>query len=205
MALGRVATAQTFSADIVTTTASGANVRRGRVYVSHTMVRIETPEIPTGFFLVDSERNAAWFVRPEQRLFMDARLSSPLTQSLVVVDPENPCPQWQTREANASPVPIRRDQWKCEPVAKDALEGRETLRYRVRSLQNRDSDRWVDVALRFPLRIESADGVVVVEHVVDAPQPSELFSIPPAFHKFDPVELLHRMEHSDVLVAPPGQ
>jgi hypothetical protein len=203
IAVTTVAHAQTFSADVVTTTARGANTRRGRVFVSNNMVRIETPEIPSGFFLVDSEEGAAWFVRPEQRLFMDARLSSPLTQLLVTVDPQNPCRVWQAMELNAFPFPSGRESWTCELVTTDALE-RPLLRYRVTSHQQQRSDRWVDPALRFPVRVEGADGAtVVLEHPVHAPQPATLFAIPPDYRKFDPRELLLQIKQSDVWVEPP--
>lgn len=204
--LGRVAGAQAFSADVVTRAPGDANLRRGRVYVSGNVVRIETPEIPGGFFLIDSEHAFAWFVRPAQRVFMDARLSSRLTRLLVVVDPGNPCGQWKSMETNASPFPVHSDVWTCDRVSDDALDGRAPLKYHVRSLQTFESDRWVDASLRFPTRIEIADGAtVVLEHIVRALQPSDLFAIPPDFHKFDPADLLNQIRQSDVWVEPPKQ
>jgi len=205
LSVGHVVSAQTFSADVVTTAAPGASARRGHVFVSGHMVRIETPEIPSGFFLVDSEQGAAWFVRPGQQLFMDARLSSPLTQLLATVDPENPCRVWQAMEANAFPSPAGRESWMCELLSTDAPDGQAVRRYRVRSRQQQ-SDRWVDPALRFPVKVENADGTsVVVEHPVQAPQPPGLFVIPPDYHKFDPLALLLQIRQSDVWVEPPRQ
>jgi hypothetical protein len=206
MTIGRVAHAQTFSADVVTTTARGANTRRGRVFVSNNMVRIETPDIPSGFFLVDSTRGMAWFVRPEQRLFMDARLSSPLTRLLVTVDPEKACQVWQTMEANAIPIQTGSESWTCELLASESRDERPLLRYRVTSRQQQRSDRWVDPALRFPVRVEGADGaIVVLEHPLHAPQPATLFAIPPDYRKFDPLALLLQIKQSDVWVEPPRQ
>src|SRR3984957_2120093 len=69
-----------FSADLVVTHAgSPSKEQRGRVYVSGAKVRIETPEFADGFFIVDGDRSAAWFVRPGRLVFMDAEQSSPLT------------------------------------------------------------------------------------------------------------------------------
>ena len=65
----------------------------GRLYVSGGKVRIETPEAAAGFFLIDGETAAAVFVRPTQRLFMDAKQSTWLTQILVPLDPDAPCKQ----------------------------------------------------------------------------------------------------------------
>lgn len=206
MTVGRMAHAQTFSADVVTTTARGANPRRGRVFVSNSMVRIETPEIPSGFFLADGEQLMAWFVRPGRRLFMDAKLSSPLTQVLVTVDPENPCDAWQAMEANAFPFPRGSEVWTCEFLAKESRDERPLLRYRVTSRRQQRSDRWVDPALRFPVRVEGADGAtVVLEHPLHAPQPATLFAIPPDYRKFDPLALLLQIKQSDVWVEPPRQ
>ena len=78
------------SADIVSTNADGQPAGSpGKVYVSNDKVRIETPDVASGFFIVDGATNAAFFVRPSQRVFMDAKQSSPLTQILVPLDPED--------------------------------------------------------------------------------------------------------------------
>src|SRR5258708_39632402 len=86
------AEAQESSADLLRTAAAGRpDARSGKVFVSNRHVRIETPDLPDGFFIVDGDRDAAYFVRPAQRLFMDAKQSSSLTQILVPVDVRDPC------------------------------------------------------------------------------------------------------------------
>jgi hypothetical protein len=94
--LGCPAAAQQFSADIVTTGVTGwAGGAAGKLYVSNGAVRLETPDLPASFFVVNGDTGTAYLVRPAQRVFMDAKQSSRLTQILVPVDPEDPCEQWQ--------------------------------------------------------------------------------------------------------------
>ena len=39
--------------------------------------------------------------------------------------------------------------------------------------------------------------------IVDAPQPSSLFAVPPDYRKFDPMQLINQIKQSDVWVEPP--
>jgi hypothetical protein len=87
-----------FSADIVSRDAAGALLGGGgRLYASGRKVRIETPDVPAGFFLIGGDLGAALFVGTTQRVFMDAKQSTRLTQIFVPVDPHDPCPQWRVR------------------------------------------------------------------------------------------------------------
>jgi hypothetical protein len=199
---GAVARAQTFSADLVTRNVGVQPNGQGRVYVSGGKVRIETPGFGDGFFMVDSARSAAWFVRPRQRLFMDARQSSPLTQLLVPVDPDDPCRQWQVMETIAGAADGG-GEWRCDLLGREIVEGRETMKYLARSGPNRRSYRWIDPQRQFPVRLESEDGAIVaLEQIVDAPQPSSLFELPPDYHRFDPIQLIEQIKRSDVWVEP---
>ena len=90
------ARAQQFSADLVMVGHDGeAPMPAGRLSVSGDKVRLETPELADGFFLIDGATPSAYFVRPEARIFMQARQSSRLTRLFVAVDPDAPCRQWQ--------------------------------------------------------------------------------------------------------------
>ena len=97
---GAPAQAQQFSADLVTTRGDGkAAVAAGKLRVSCDNVRIETPELADGFFLINGAKPTAYFVRPAAGTFMEARQSSRLTRIFVTVDPGDPCRQWQDRDA----------------------------------------------------------------------------------------------------------
>jgi hypothetical protein len=74
--LGSAATAhaQQFSADLVIIAHDGAAaVPAGKLRVFDDKVRLETPELADGFFLIDGAKQTAYFVRPAARIFMDAR------------------------------------------------------------------------------------------------------------------------------------
>jgi len=199
---GYVGEGQTFAADLGTIKAGGESKEPlGRVYVSHGKTRIETRDLPDGFFIVDAVRPAAWFLRPRQRVFMDAKRSTPLTQIFVRVDPTDACRQWQAMEQIAGAA-AGGDQWRCDPLGRDAIDGIETLKYQVVSRESR-SYRWIDPLRQFPIRVENADGTIVaLDQIVDALQPSTLFAVPAGYRKFDPLQLIEQIKLSDVWVEP---
>ena len=199
---GRVsAQAQQFSADLVIMRGDGAAAApAGRLRVLNGNVRIETPELPDGFFLVDGVRSTAYFVRPAARIFMDARQSSRLTRIFVQVDPGDPCRQWQIMARLASAAD--QGEWRCERVGEGVIGGRSASAYQSVSASGRELIGWIDTTRNFPLRIKTEDGATITaENVRDEPQPAQLFEIPPGFRKFDPETLIQRIKQSDVWVA----
>jgi hypothetical protein len=199
--LGCVAAqAQQFSADLVRTAQAGAAAPSGKLRVFNTKVRIETPDFADGFFLIDGGSRAAYFARSGERVFMDARQSSRLTQLFVPVDLSDPCRQWQDM-AKLAGATDRGDPWRCERVGQDSIDGRGVVVYRAISSPGRDILGWIDPNLKFPLRIQTEDGTIVdVKNIDEGPQAANLFEIPPGFRKFDPALLIQRIKHSDVWV-----
>jgi hypothetical protein len=182
-----------FSADIVTRDSAGAVVS-ARLNAANDKVRIETSEAAAGFFLIDGKTGAALLVRPTQRLFMDARQSTRLTQVFIPIDPRDPCPQWQAAEKSAG-VPDAAGAWRCTRI--NAVE------YRVVSADGSPSQRWIDPELEFPVKVRAADGTTVtLAHIRVAAQPAGLFEVPSGYRKFDPQGLIDRIKHSDVWAAP---
>jgi hypothetical protein len=201
---GHSARAQQFSADLVTTDPAGAVASTsGRLFAADHKVRIETPDLPDSFLIVDGAVPAAYLVRPGQRIFMEARQSSRLTQIFVPLDPDDPCRQWQVMaEVAAASGPS--DQWRCDLEGRESLDGRDTVRYRVTSSQQRRSSGWIDPQLRFPVRIQAEDGAVVeLRNIQEKTQPPGRFEIPRDYRKFDPLALIERIKQSDVWVEPP--
>jgi hypothetical protein len=196
--------AQEFSADLVhTDTAGRPDARSGKIFVSNRHVRIETPDLPDGFFILDGDRDAAYFVRPAQRIFMDAKQSSSLTQILVPVDVGDPCRQWQAMASIAGAVEGGR-QWRCERIGATSIGERDTLEYVAVSPQDRKSRSWIDVELKFPIRFQSEDGTAItLENIRQGEQPATLFEISTDYRKFDPLGLIERIKRSDVWVDPP--
>jgi len=194
---------QEFSATLVTAgpeeTTAGAP---GRIHVSGDKVRIETPEVPTGFFLVDAAADTAWFVRPAQRTYMDARQSSVLAQIFVPLDPDDPCARWQAM-AKLSGAAANGGAWRCARTGEETIDGRATATWRAVSPQQRTYLAWIDRELRIPLRIATNFATSFsLTAIVPAPQPATLFGVPSSFKKFDPQGLIDRIKQSDVWVEP---
>jgi hypothetical protein len=194
-----------FSADIVSRNADGVSLGTGaRLYVAKRMVRIETPEASAGFFLIDGVAGTAFFVRPAQRVFMDAKLSTRLTQIFVPVDPNDPCQQWQAAAKDAGASSAGGD-WRCGRVDTAIVDGRRTIEYRVVSPDQKSSQRWIDPDLEFPVKLRAADGTTIaLEHIRVEAQPASLFAMPPGYRKSDPQALIDRIKHSDVWVGAPS-
>jgi hypothetical protein len=196
--------AREFSAElIVTPSQGGAGTPSGKLRVSDDKVRIETNDFSDGFFLIGSKGLDAYFVRPADRIFMDARRSSRLPQLFVPVDPNDPCRQWQAAAARAGSVGSA--EWRCERVGEEIADGRTTVMVRATASDQELFVGWVDPELKFPLKIRMADGVTVaVGGIEETPQPQALFEIPSGFRKFDPEALIKRIKQSDVWVEPPA-
>jgi hypothetical protein len=190
-----------FSADIVSRDAAGALVGgSARLYASGRKVRIETPDVPAGFFLIGTDPGTALFVGTTQRVFMDAKLSTRLTQIFVPVDPQDPCPQWRAAAQNAG-APGAGSDWRCAHAAGAGASG--AIEYRVDSPDQNAGLRWIDPRLEFPVKLKAADGgTITLENIRVEAQQANLFAIPAGFRKFDPQGLVDRIKHSDVWAAP---
>jgi hypothetical protein len=196
------AVAQQFAADLVRQQGSTAAVSAGRLFVTGDKVRIETPELAEGFFLIDGAIPSAHFVRPAMRVYMDARQSSPLTRWFVPIESDNPCRQWQamTRLAGA----VDQGDWRCVLMGRDQIGGRDVIGYRAFSGEREQFRGWVDPLYKFPLRIKTGDGAVVTaENIQDMRQPTQPMQIPQGFRKFDPEVLIRQVKQSDVWVTTP--
>jgi hypothetical protein len=176
-------------------------VPAGRLFVLDDKVRIETPELADGFFLMDGAKPAAYFVRPATRIYMDARQSSRLTSLFVPVDPDDPCRQWQAMARLSSAAET--GDWRCERIGGETIGGREAIAYRAFSAERERFTGWIDRLRRFPVRIKTEDGAIfAVENIRDDAQPAQRLEIPAGFRKFDPEGLIQRIKQSDVWVAP---
>ena len=197
-----------FSADIVTRDASGAEIgTSGRLYAASGKIRIETADAAAGYFLTDGTTATALFVRPQQRVFLDARQSTPLTRIFLPVDPSNPCAQWRTA-AKASGLASATGEWHCERTGPSSVKfagiDPNTVEYTVTSPDRAATRGWIATDLNFPVKWRAADGTTLtLEHVRVEAQPPDLFALPPGYRKLDPQALIDRIKHSDVWAAPP--
>lgn len=201
LAAGTPGRAQQFSAEL-TRTQHGVTASAGYLRVAGDKVRIESPDFPDGFFLIDGSKLAANFVRPAPGVFMDARQSTVLTRLFVPLDPDNPCRQWQAM-AKVAGLADEGD-WHCQPAGTETIDAHETMAYRATPATGHSFVGWVDRIRRFPLRIRTDDGAIVtVERISDEAQAASLFEIPKGARKFDPQALIEQIKQSDVWVTAP--
>jgi hypothetical protein len=194
------AASQEFYAELVGVDPHG-NPTKGALNVSDGKVRIETPEVKTGFFLFMGD--TAYFVRPGQRVFMDAKQSSLIAQIFIPVDAETPCDRWQAR-AKLSGAADDGGEWRCERVGDEAVDERSTVLFKAVSPQHRSYSVWIDKKLNFPVRLQAQDGSRYrLEHIDEQPQSQDLFVVPDGYAKFDPQKLIERLKQSDVWVVEP--
>jgi hypothetical protein len=203
LAIGAVAAqAQQFSADIVTRS-DDVSAPAGRLSVLDGRVRIDAAEQPDGFFLVDTVKPSATFVRPGARLYMEARQSSRLTRLFVPLDPDAPCRQWQAMAQLAGVA--GEGEWRCERTGEDTIDGHSTVAFRAVSAGGQQLFGWIDRERHFPIQIRTGDGTLFkLEQIKDAPQPVSSFELPANYRKFSPEALIERIKQSDVWVAKPG-
>jgi hypothetical protein len=199
--LAATPSAQPFSADLSRRDASG-HILTGRLLVAGDKIRIEQPNLPTGFFIISGGAKAAYFVKPDRQVFMDAQQSSILTEILVPVDPAAPCAQWQAM-AVISGSAKGGAAWRCERIGDETRNGHATVRYSMVSPRGRHFSAWIDPQLKFVVRIEAGNGASLeLTHLHEAPQPASAFTVPPGFPKFDPQLLIDQMKRSDNYVDP---
>jgi hypothetical protein len=203
MPSGDAAQAQQFSANLVSINAQGEVSATGKIYVANGKVRIETSDLPDSFLIVDAAFPAAYLVRPAQRIFMDSKQSSRLTEIFVPLDPADPCRRWQVM-AEIGAVVALDARWRCEAIRHETVDGRDTIQYQALSPQHRQSTAWIDPQLNFLMRIRFEDGTVNdLKNIQEGPQPASLFEVPASYRKFDPLALIRRIKQSDVWVEPP--
>jgi len=194
--------ADQFSADIVTRH-DDVSMPAGRLSVRDGRVRIETAEHPDGFFLVDTAKPSAYFVRPGAGIYMEAKQSSRLTRLFVTVDPDAPCRMWQAMARLAGVT--GEGEWRCERVGEATIDGHSTVAFRAVPAEGREMFGWIDRERRFPLQIKTEDGVLfILERFKDESLPESSFELPVAYRKFSPEALIERIKQSDVWVAKPG-
>jgi hypothetical protein len=201
------ARAQEFSADVTTADAEGRFIEAGKLSVSSGKVHFETPDVPNAFFLVSSDVNGAYLIKPTQRVYMDAGQASRVILLFVSVNSDDPCPQWLAM-IKLTGIPDQNSrqetQWHCNRVGSDTISGRNTVRFQAATLDGRRRTGWIDPLLRFPLKIAAEDGTTFeLRNIVEEAQPRSRFEIPPEFIKFDPRQLIEHLKKSDVWVDRP--
>jgi hypothetical protein len=197
MAWAAESPAREFTADIVSRDNHGNSAATvARLYAAHYKVRIEPSESPGDFFLIDQQASSTLLVRPGQRLYVNARQSSPLTQVFVPIDISDPCQQWRSAFEDAA-AGKGRDHWRCNKL--------KASEFSIACTEDAVERRLIDPHLRFPLKAVAADGTsLTLENIRETPQQANLFMVPRGYQAFDPMAVVERIKHSDVWAAPPS-
>ncbi|HVJ54261.1 MAG TPA: hypothetical protein VM689_17480 [Aliidongia sp.] len=199
--------AQQFSASVVDLKPDGSKRsmgESGKLYVSDSKIRIDRSEASDTRFVIDTEKATAIVIAPGQRLYMDAKQSSILTELLVPVDPEAPCAKWEAMAKIAGDAgPDGHGEWQCEQAGTEDLNGRSAVKITMTSPRGVHSTGWIDDKLKFLIKMQTADGAVIeLRDIAEGPQQANLFDTPAGFHKYDVEQLIARVKQTDAWVEP---
>lgn len=185
LAIGHLACAQEFSADVVNTKDNG---QLKKVYAGKNKVRFEVdnrnPAMGTTAVILDQAQNKYVIVMAERHMYMDAPLMmvKPLiTQYWRVDDVNDACPQWKKVAEQAGTY---KNWGSCTKVGSDTLNGRSTVKYEGVSNKGQKSYIWVDTKLHCVVKTDESGGIEL-RNIQEGSQPSSLFEIPPGYTKFD--------------------
>ena len=158
---GGIATAQDFSADMVSTTKG--EIFTGKIYVAKEKTRMEMPQAIT---ITRVDKNVVWILMPEQRY-----MEQPLKPENIAVSTDK------------MPGEVERKR-----LGKEVVDGKKTEKYRiVYTVGNKREAifQWVDTDSGFPIKTASEDGSWTTEYknLKIGKQPDALFEIPAGYQK----------------------
>jgi hypothetical protein len=180
------AVAQQFSADLVM---QGREASPGKIYVADGKVRMENVGGP-GVMLADARANSAYVLMPQQKMYLDMKMTGRMTQVFMPVNPNNPCPQWQemAKEAHKDA-----SQWSCKRVGNETVNGRSTVKYQAASPQGEVHYAWLDTKLNFLMKTQDPDGKgMELKNIKEGAQPASLFEIPAGYQKMDMQQMMQQ-------------
>lgn len=159
---GGIASAQDFSADMVSTTKGG--VFTGKIYVAKEKTRMEMPQAIT---ITRMDKNIVWILMPEQKMYMEQPLK----------------PEKVAASTDKMPGEIER-----KHLGTETVDGKKTEKYRiVYTVENKRETifQWVDTDSGFPIKTAAEDGSWATEYknLKVAKQPDTLFEIPAGYQK----------------------
>ena len=132
---GGIATAQDFSADMVSTTKGG--VFTGKIYAAKEKTRMEMPQAIT---ITRMDKNVVWILMPEQKMYMEQPLK-----------PEN-----IVASTDKMPGEIER-----KHLGTETVDGKKTEKYRiVYTVGNKRETifQWIATDSGFPIKTAAEDG-----------------------------------------------
>jgi hypothetical protein len=175
------AMAQEFSADLVTRGSAAQPTQK--IFVSGDKARVETGDADGSVLIADSSAGVAYMMMPPQRLYIVSTnaVAVDMARLFHPADPNDPCTEWLKLVADRGPGAT------CLRVGEETIDGRPTIKFEGVSPEHEHGFAWVDPALHYIIKVESANGDgMALEHIVEAPQPTELFTVPADYRRVDP-------------------
>ena len=182
--LAAVACAQNFSADFVSTRASGVG-GSGKIFVSNDKVRYESDHtMATGgkpIMIMDFSQHATNMLMPDRRMYV----SFPQGRGMTVpfwhlMDVNNACAEWQ---AYAAQMKTDSKVKSCHKAGTETLNGRSAVKYVITSEDGKIGTVWIDPNLKTMLKHASSNGTVELKNIKEGPQPASLFEIPKGYQQ----------------------
>jgi hypothetical protein len=186
----QVATAQDFSADVISTKGNSPT-GQGKLFYTKNKARWEISDRsnsqmgPTAL-IVDQGQGKSIVLLPQRRVYMDSMPWMNKTPAVAlfwhVDDVDNACPQWKSA---AEQVKTDKNWGSCTKVGSDTVNGRSTIKYEGVSDKGEKGNVWVDTKLHCVIKADNTSGGFELRNIQEGSQPASLFEIPAGFTKFD--------------------
>lgn len=132
---------------------------------------------PSSIMLVDLAALTSVVLMPQQNLYVKQSRPQIPGQGVAFFQPKdvaNACVPWQK---------MGELQGKCRNLGSEVVNGRNTVKYENLAADKTTSYIWIDTQLHFPVKWEGPVGSRELRDIQEAPQPAELFEIPPGYTK----------------------
>ncbi len=170
---------QEFSADVVYVDSNGkasASHPASKIYVNKDKFRLETNGFTGTVLLVDREDQNNFVLQPKRKTYQP--LGAGPSEYFRVENPDDACVTWQ-HAADQKIV--------CEKVDTELVNGRESVKYRNKTVtETATSAVWIDKALKFVIKWQSADTAAELRNIKEEKQAAELFNVPPDYKAASP-------------------
>ncbi len=211
----RPAGAQQFSADVISTPATGSTTTR--VYVGKTQMRLQTFSggQPKDGMIWDAGRKSVTIVMDENHSYiggnstlLNAAMSSSGAPVLVRIfrptSGSDPCVDWNAAVLPYADSTKPRPHFSCHSVGEDAVNGRTATKWFVVSTQGAKTDSgyaWIDSRLRVVSKSQDRNGSVELKNIQEGAQPDTEFQVPAGYRQVDASALLTRLNGNTSTIA----
>ena len=158
-----------------------------KIFVEGSKVRME----PQGkgkdaqIMIWDTAGQKSYVLSPARRMYME--IGSSMLQRAINLwrpaDVEDACPDWLKVSQQLGPGEKPAT---CRKVGDDIVNGRSAVKYEGTSGDGKKGEVWIDVKVRFLLKVVSPDGGgMELRNIHEGPSDASLFEVPPGYKKMD--------------------